>query len=157
MTVILFKSLVKGVFSENVSWLLLHGENSTYVISTCKYKLHDHRYKSARDALKFNILLIFLAVRFTTFWHRHRIMTHFWPPAVVRLLTLVIVHMLIKPGLHNNFYVFRKCLSFFLFLADRTQITVELFAWLLSVRFSSVTDVPWLKGRYSMKIYYTDN
>jgi len=38
--------------------------------------------KSARDALKFEILLILFAVRFTTFWHRHRIMTHFWPPAV---------------------------------------------------------------------------
>jgi len=31
---------------------------------------------------KFNILLILFAVRFTTFWHRHRVMTHFWPPAV---------------------------------------------------------------------------
>ena len=55
-------------------------------------KLHDHRYKSARDALKFNILLILLAVRFTTFWHRHRIMTHFWPPAVHRAFELGISH-----------------------------------------------------------------
>jgi len=39
--------------------------------------------KSAIDALKFKILLILLAVRFTTFWHRHRIMTHFWPAAVL--------------------------------------------------------------------------
>jgi len=36
----------------------------------------------ARDTLKFEILLILFAVRFTTFWHRHHIMTHFWPPAV---------------------------------------------------------------------------
>jgi len=43
---------------------------------------NDHRYKSARDALKFEILLILFAVRFKTFWHRHRIMTHFWQPAL---------------------------------------------------------------------------
>jgi len=43
-------------------------------------KLHDHRYKSAKDALKFKILLILIAVRFTNFCHpHHRIMTHFWP------------------------------------------------------------------------------
>jgi len=46
-------------------------------------KLCDHRYKSARYALKFELLLILLAVRFTTFWHRHRIMTHFCPHAVL--------------------------------------------------------------------------
>jgi len=34
-----------------------------------------------RSSLTF--LLILLAVHFTTFWHCHRIMTHFWPPAVV--------------------------------------------------------------------------
>jgi len=34
-----------------------------------------------RDALKFEILLILIVVRFTTFSHHHRIMTHFWPPA----------------------------------------------------------------------------
>jgi len=34
-----------------------------------------------RSSSKF--LLILFAVRFTTFWHRHRIMTHFWPPAVL--------------------------------------------------------------------------
>jgi len=48
-----------------------------------KIKLHDHRYKAARDVLKFEILLILFAVRFTIFWHHHRIMTHFWPPAVI--------------------------------------------------------------------------
>jgi len=32
----------------------------------------------------FEILLILFAVHFTTFWHRHRIMTHFWPPAVYK-------------------------------------------------------------------------
>jgi len=44
--------------------------------------IHKHRYKSARNALKFNILFILLAVRFMTLWHPHRIMTHFWPSAV---------------------------------------------------------------------------
>jgi len=53
-------------------------------------KLNDHRYKSARDALKFNILLILLVVRFTTFWHRHRIMTHFWSPAVDKVQKMIL-------------------------------------------------------------------
>jgi len=30
-------------------------------------------------------------VHFTTFWHHHRIMIHFWPPAVVLVLVLVLV------------------------------------------------------------------
>ena len=50
-------------------------------MSLILYCLH----RAARDALKFEILLILFAVRFTTFWHRHRITTHFWPPVVVWL------------------------------------------------------------------------
>ena len=47
-------------------------------MSLILYCLH----RAARDALKFEILLILFAVRFTTSWHRHRILTHFWPLAV---------------------------------------------------------------------------
>jgi len=52
--------------------------------------------------LKFNILLILLAVRFTIFWHCHRIMTHFWSPAVHSMI--LIAHVINDMRLHSVTY-----------------------------------------------------
>jgi len=61
--------------------------------------------------LKCNILLILLAVRFTTFWHRHCIMTHFWPPAVAYRNSPLPCPMVPSPTRYDVPFIHNTCVT----------------------------------------------